>query len=47
MTFMAVISSSKLFVLIVMTSMTTTLDNSALVYDRKACLSDGAEEPLL
>jgi len=44
MAFMAAISSSKLFALIVMTDMTTVLEDSASVFDLKACLSDGEEE---
>jgi len=47
MAFMAAISSSKLFVPIVITSMTTVLEDSASVSDLKTCLSDGEEESLL
>jgi len=47
MAFMAAISSSKLFVRIVMTGMTTILEDSALVSDWKTCLSVGEEESLL
>ena len=47
MAFMAAVSSSKLFVPIVMTSITTVLDDSASVSDWNACLSDGKEESLL
>jgi len=47
MAFLAVISSSKLFVPIVMTGMTTVLEDSALVSDWKICLSDGEEGSLL
>ena len=47
MAFIASISSSQLFVPIVMTGMTTVLDDSTLVSDWKACLSDDKEESLL
>jgi len=47
MAFMAAISSSKLFVCIVMTRMTTVLDDLASVFDWKTYLNDGEEESLL
>jgi len=47
MAFIAAIYSSKFFVPMVMTGMTTVLEDSASVFDWKTCLSDGAEESLL
>ena len=47
MAFMAAISSSKLFVSIIMTEITTILEDSASISDWKACLSDDEENPPL
>jgi len=47
MAFMVAISSSKLFVRIVMTGMTMVLEDSASVSDWKTCLSNDEEESLL
>jgi len=47
MPFMAAISSSEFFVPIVMTSMTTVLEDSASVSNWNACLNDVKEESLL
>jgi len=46
-TFMAAISSSKLFVLIVITGMTMVLEESTSISNWKTCPSDGEEESLL